>query len=189
MNRDFQLVYRSNTGSVTVTRLREGENLVGRFSKCALCLPDRSISRQHARIELHEGQVTVHDLASTNGTYVDNKRVRSAPLTANQEVRFGDMPFQLVCCSSDSAELAEDIQTFGLNEGKIERALNHPLAAQLREAPKRVYVQLLTAKTEKEIGAMLHISKETVHNHTRVIYHVFEVHTRAELIRKALGGE
>jgi pSer/pThr/pTyr-binding forkhead associated (FHA) protein len=40
-----------------------------------------SVSGLHARLEKRDGQLYVTDLDSTNGTYVDDKRVRPGAVT------------------------------------------------------------------------------------------------------------
>src|SRR5262245_12042091 len=41
-----------------------------------LVLTDRTVSRIHCEIGLRAGSVTLRDLGSTNGTFVDGRRVR-----------------------------------------------------------------------------------------------------------------
>ncbi|MBW2387866.1 MAG: FHA domain-containing protein, partial [Deltaproteobacteria bacterium] len=54
------------------------------------------ISREHAIIsfEESESEYVVEDLQSTNGTQVNGKRVRSATLAANDEIRIGNTSFR-----------------------------------------------------------------------------------------------
>ncbi len=57
--------------------LPEGEILLGRSRSCTVTLPDPSISRQHAKLMLRQGQVRLRDLNSSNGTYINDTRVQS----------------------------------------------------------------------------------------------------------------
>jgi pSer/pThr/pTyr-binding forkhead associated (FHA) protein len=62
------------------------ELTVGRASGCQIALPDDTfVSQLHARIFRRDGQVYVEDLGSTNGTFLNRKKV-SAP----QPLRRGD---------------------------------------------------------------------------------------------------
>ena len=57
-------------------RLDAGAALViGRDSHCGLTLASPDVSRRHCRVELKGGEVVATDLNSTNGTYVDGKRI------------------------------------------------------------------------------------------------------------------
>ena len=51
--------------------LAEGSNLVGRERDCAVRIDSPSVSRHHARILVIQGEATVEDLGSKNGTYVN----------------------------------------------------------------------------------------------------------------------
>lgn len=46
---------------------------IGRTGDSDIVLDDTGISRQHARVRLRDDQFVLHDLASTNGTFVKNK--------------------------------------------------------------------------------------------------------------------
>lgn len=58
-------------------------------------LNDPQASRKHALIELHPGGVTVSDLASTNGTFVNGKRITRQPLLPGEELMIGSSIFRL----------------------------------------------------------------------------------------------
>jgi two-component system, NtrC family, response regulator AtoC len=49
--------------------------VVGRSPPVDVIIPDSSLSRQHARFELLLDEVFVNDLGSTNGTWVDGRRI------------------------------------------------------------------------------------------------------------------
>ena len=55
--------------------LHEGENIIGRDPAAAVFIDSPDISRRHARIVVHENGVTVEDLGSKNGTYVNSDRL------------------------------------------------------------------------------------------------------------------
>ncbi|HIE38492.1 MAG TPA: FHA domain-containing protein [Anaerolineae bacterium] len=54
--------------------------LIGRGSDCDVILPERQVSRHHARIErMAEGVYVLRDLGSKNGTHVNGEEVRDRP--------------------------------------------------------------------------------------------------------------
>lgn len=76
--------------SGTSLPLRAQGTLIGRSPECALVLDDDYASGRHARIYESEGQWLVEDLGSTNGTFVDNRRITApTPLTAGSTLRIG----------------------------------------------------------------------------------------------------
>jgi pSer/pThr/pTyr-binding forkhead associated (FHA) protein len=63
-----------------------GEELtVGRAGGCQITLDDTYVSQLHARVFRRDGQLYVEDLGSTNGTYLNRKKV-TAPIA----IRKGD---------------------------------------------------------------------------------------------------
>jgi len=71
--------------------LREDQVLIGRGLDCDIILPERQISRHHARIErTADGRYLLHDLGSKNGTWVNGEEVREAPclLQDGDEIQF-----------------------------------------------------------------------------------------------------
>jgi len=78
--------------------LAAGDNLIGRDLECALTIPSGLVSRQHARIVVDGGRVTLSDLGSKNGTLVGGRRVEEElALSDGDEVRIG--PALLVFCA------------------------------------------------------------------------------------------
>ena len=63
---------------------------VGRDPGNDIILRDPKVSRHHAEIVFERGFFVLHDLASANGTFVNAKRVRVAPLTHGAQVRMGN---------------------------------------------------------------------------------------------------
>ncbi|KAK9827293.1 hypothetical protein WJX81_001312 [Elliptochloris bilobata] len=82
--------------------LKEGLYELGREEPADVMVPVPTVSTRHAMLRVESGNVTVTDLDSTNGTYVDEREVnplRSAKLKVGSEVVFGDKylaKFQLV---------------------------------------------------------------------------------------------
>jgi DNA-binding winged helix-turn-helix (wHTH) protein len=74
-----RVVYRLVWGAREI-ELSEGTNVLGRAPGCALWLDAPGVSRLHARIVVAEGQATLEDLGSKNGTYLGGRRIE-APAT------------------------------------------------------------------------------------------------------------
>lgn len=63
--------------------LAPGENVVGRDRGATARIDDSSISRRHARIVIAEKKVTIEDLGSKNGTFVEGKRIGTPRLLSD----------------------------------------------------------------------------------------------------------
>lgn len=62
---------------------------VGRDPKCDLFLNNMTVSREHALIEEVDGLITVRDMNSLNGTWVDGQIVEHAPLYEGSILQIG----------------------------------------------------------------------------------------------------
>jgi hypothetical protein len=58
--------------------------------------PYPGISRLHARVEVDQKSVTVIDLGSTNGTWVNDVQVQTSLVFPGDKVHFGSVPFRFI---------------------------------------------------------------------------------------------
>ena len=64
------------------------EFIIGRGSDCQIVLPERQVSRHHAKIVFDSGAYILYDLGSKNGTHLNGVQVRgSTPLKDGDEVQ------------------------------------------------------------------------------------------------------
>jgi hypothetical protein len=76
--------------------LFKDEVTVGRGEDNDVVIPHASVSRAHARLMKRNGAFELMDLNSTNGTFVDDRKVSgSQSLPNGSRVRFGDVQFVL----------------------------------------------------------------------------------------------
>lgn len=74
-----------------------GAMSVGRNSDCDICIPIDEISRNHAKLQSASDGVVVEDLASANGTFINDQRVHAGTLLKpGDEVRFDTVRFLLM---------------------------------------------------------------------------------------------
>lgn len=78
--------------------LQEGVVRVGRESDNDIQLLDESVSRHHAQLSNLPNVCDLQDQNSSNGTFVNGKRIQSAILRHGDEIRFGNsmMRFETV---------------------------------------------------------------------------------------------
>jgi len=72
--------------------LEEGETILGRDPEATVFLDHGSVSRRHARIAIRDGQATIEDLDSKNGTRVGEERISGPrPLSDGDAIRIGSV--------------------------------------------------------------------------------------------------
>jgi hypothetical protein len=86
-----RLVIKSPGFENGVIELNLGVNRLGRNPKNDFHLDHSTISATHCEVVLNEEGVTVRDCDSTNGTFLDDRRVKEAKLSAGQTLRLGDV--------------------------------------------------------------------------------------------------
>ena len=70
---------------------------IGRSGECDLSLDDTYLSSRHARVANDEGDLSIEDLGSTNGTYVNQELVRGrVHLERGDVVQVGGVLFEVV---------------------------------------------------------------------------------------------
>lgn len=75
----------------------EGETQIGRASDLAVSLPDRSVSRMHARLRRSGDSLVLEDAGSRNGTSVNGVRIHAPhSLAPNDRISFGNIMVRLV---------------------------------------------------------------------------------------------
>jgi len=78
-----------NRGARYDLAVHEGAITIGRESGNFVQLDDNEVSRRHAEIRRVEGRFVVGDLKSSNGTYVNNRKVERADLTSGDQIQIG----------------------------------------------------------------------------------------------------
>lgn len=68
---------------------------VGRAPRADFILDAALVSRLHCRLTAADGHVEVVDLQSTNGTFINDKRIDKASLSAGDRLRVGRIELQL----------------------------------------------------------------------------------------------
>ena len=100
-----------DSGLPRVHRLREGDNIIiGRAAACDLVITEKEMSRRHARLRVAAAKVTLEDLGSTCGTFVNGTKITGA-----QELHSGDS-FTLAAVV---ITLTSDVNEINLSDGHL----------------------------------------------------------------------
>ena len=112
---------------------------LGRSSECDLRLPDADTSRRHAKIVCRGGRFVIHDLASTNGTFVNGERVEARALEPGDRIGIGANAVTF-CQVSGGLEAPDD----GAQTVLLERpATGEVFRGDLAEIPPFAVLQIL----------------------------------------------
>jgi serine phosphatase RsbU (regulator of sigma subunit)/pSer/pThr/pTyr-binding forkhead associated (FHA) protein len=124
--------------------LAPGAHTVGRSSEHDFCIPDKTVSRRHATVEVSAdgAQIHVTDSGSHNGTAVNARRVQArTALKAGDTVTFGRVDFKVresgdaAAKSQPAPSLLADIEPEKSVFLSIKEALQ-PLPAKVSELPQ-----------------------------------------------------
>src|SRR5688572_7127904 len=103
------LVMFRNDGDKRSFSLSREMTVIGRRQDCDLMIPLGEISRKHCRIIKEADTLRIEDLGSSNGTYVNGKRVQEAVLSAGDTVQVGPVVFVL---QVDGEPAEDDLRPF-----------------------------------------------------------------------------
>jgi hypothetical protein len=115
----------------------EGKLAVGRESDSELVLPEDLVSRRHAEFLVKDGEVSLKDLASTNGTFVNGQRIRKAKLSVGDRVLVGTSLMKLVPAPAGAQATPPVIVTRTRSQAAMQ--------GKLEEVPLPDLVQMVTS--------------------------------------------
>ena len=98
------------TDGVNTYPLRDGANAVGRRAGNDVVLADPAVSGRHANITLRDGEASIADTGSTNGTFLEERRLIPGveeSLTPGALVRFASVTLNYERIPADSGLTVE----------------------------------------------------------------------------------
>lgn len=145
--------------------IEEGRQIVvGRSSDLDMVLVEEMVSRRHAQIEMRGGVITIQDLGSTNGTFVNGEKIQSAQLREGDRVLIGTSILKVVTVSEAiPASSRRDLESVARRaEASKPRGQDAPrMTGNLEEIPLPDLLQLfgtsrktgvLVLKTPDDVG-------------------------------------
>jgi len=97
--------------------LVQSSTMVGRSSKVDIQIDEDSISRNHAIIEKQEGEFVIRDLESTNGTYVNDRPIRTHQLRDGDQIKIGSTIFKFLSGSNIESAYHDEIYQLTTTDG------------------------------------------------------------------------
>lgn len=95
----------------------QNETTIGRSDSCEVALDDTEASRRHALIQPEGDRWTITDRGSTNGVFVNGRRVTSSPLDGGELIRIGMSLMRFLRQGVSAKDAHLPLQTTGLVGG------------------------------------------------------------------------
>jgi pilus assembly protein CpaF len=87
----FSIILTEKGGATQRLDFESEEITIGRVDENDICLPKGNISKKHTKIVVKDGKIIVLDLKSTNGTYVNGKKLAGPQIISpDDKVYIGD---------------------------------------------------------------------------------------------------
>jgi pSer/pThr/pTyr-binding forkhead associated (FHA) protein len=74
---------------------KKSEIIIGRQPENDIQIPDKAVSRQHAKIIIENNEIKLIDLGSANGTFVDNQKITVQKVNNSSMIRIGQQILRL----------------------------------------------------------------------------------------------
>ena len=163
-----QLVIMLDKQLIKRVDIKQTHLVIGRHPRCDIVLTDRTISAQHAKITLVHEDCYLEDLASTNGTYVNQHLIDRHLLDEGDTINLGK--YSLLFHSSQSVE------------NQVKRLSVHP---RLVDNQYAAWLKLLNGRREGNIIPILH--KPLCLGNEEVGYLIIERNDYGDYVLKQLG--
>lgn len=152
--------------------------VVGRTADCDLKLLPGFISRQHAEFQICGDDIYIRDLASKNGTFLNEKRIKfEEKLNDNDSVQFGNLKFRILLEDPKAGSRCTETSLLQAS-AKIKNFIDY---YKLSKREEEVLNHLLQGKSVKKISNILYISEGTAKNHALNIFKKTNTHSKFEL--------
>ena len=130
--------------------------IIGRSSELDIVLVEDMVSRKHAKITLTGSKITIEDLGSTNGTFVNGEKVKSSRLKEGDRILVGTSILKLVKAGANAPELSDAQVKQNLEQVaavQSQRQTKTAMTGKLEEVPLPDLLQLF--HTSKKNGVLV----------------------------------
>ena len=130
------------------------EIVIGRSSELDMVLVEDMVSRKHAKILTDDKNVTIQDLGSTNGTFVNGEKVRSCEIKDGDRILIGTSIIKLVAMAGETpSSITENEARSRLAVAANKRPTAKSMSGSIEEIPLPDLLQLLS--TSRKSGVLV----------------------------------
>jgi len=132
--------------------------VIGRSSELDMVLVEDMVSRKHAKISFSDGKITIEDLGSTNGTFVNGEKVKQTRLKEGDRILIGTSILKLVHQGAEGGNVDESMAKQKLEEFAAVQAARttnkaSSMTGKIEEIPLPDLLQLF--HTSKKNGVLV----------------------------------
>src|SRR4051812_6992327 len=131
------------------------EIVIGRSSDLDMVLVEDMVSRKHAKIVTDERTVSIQDLGSTNGTFVNGEKVRKVELKDGDRILIGTSIIKLVALDGQtSTAMSETEARSKMQVTANKRPAAKSMSGSIEEIPLPDLLQLLSTSRKSGVVAL-----------------------------------
>jgi len=130
------------------------EIVIGRGSDLDMVLVEDMVSRRHAKISTFGGEITIEDLGSTNGSFVNGERIRKTTLQEGDRILIGTSIIKLVVVDGDSIGEVDARSNMQAVSARRPTTSGRPMSGTIDEIPLPDLLQLLSQSRKSGVLAI-----------------------------------
>jgi diguanylate cyclase (GGDEF)-like protein len=142
----------------------QGRYVIGRSDDTDMMISSKEVSRHHAAIEYDGATCFIQDLESTNGTFVNDRRIKKHALRAGDQITIGDFLLVLddgtgVVSYPEATEVGQKGNVTEIIEDKFTS-----LRSKLKDkdlADEFLKIEQVVKKSRKQLSTLAHADKLT----------------------------
>lgn len=163
------------------------EITIGRSEEADICLPQLTITRQHAVIKKYpNGKYTINDLESKNGTFVNGKRIaHETDITPDDDIFIGNYKFKLTKPAEDirrtNAIIAEGLNR-KVNGGKT--TILHDIKFRI---PSQEFVAVMGPSGCGKSTLLKALNGDAPATTGKVLVHGFDLYENYDYLKRMIG--
>jgi len=130
------------------------EIVIGRSSDLDMVLVEDMVSRKHAKIITDDKTVSIQDLGSTNGTFVNGEKIRKVELKDGDRILIGTSIIKLVALDGQTNAMSETEARSKMQVTANRRPAAKSMSGSIEEIPLPDLLQLLSTSRKSGVVAL-----------------------------------
>ncbi|MCP4443834.1 MAG: DUF4388 domain-containing protein [Myxococcales bacterium] len=134
---------------------KDREIIIGRSSDLDMVLVEDMVSRRHAKIATTDTEITISDMGSTNGTFVNGEKISTTPIREGDRILVGTSIIKMVAvdpAANAHQSEAEARRRLEAGANRQNSGAGRPMSGVIEEIPLPDLLQLLS--TSRKSGVL-----------------------------------